>query len=51
MLKRIALTTVFVATTAIVGVSAANAHSGAKAKTIEASPKAPQGLCPAGIKC
>ena len=52
MLKRIALTAVFVAAAAFVGVSAAKAHSGAKAKTIEVAPKAPKGFCwPAGTPC
>ena len=52
MLKRIALTAVFVVSAAFVGVSVAKAHSGAKATTIDVAPKAPKGLCfPAGTKC
>jgi hypothetical protein len=52
MLKRIALTAVFVATAAFIGVSAAKAHSGAKVKSIEVAPKAPQGFCwPYGMPC
>jgi hypothetical protein len=48
MLKRIALTAVFVATAAIVGVSAVKA----KAPTIRIAPPAPQGLClPPGNHC
>jgi hypothetical protein len=52
MLKRIALTAVFVATAAF-GVGVAKAQSsGAKAKTIDVTPKAPQGFCwPAGMPC
>ena len=38
MLKRIALTALFVATAAFVGVGAAKAQSGTKAKTIEVAP-------------
>jgi len=45
MLKRIALTAVFVATAAFVGVGVAKAQSGTKAKTIEIAPKAPKGFC------
>jgi hypothetical protein len=41
MLKRIALTAVFVATAAIVGVSAVKA----KAPTIKVAPQAPRGFC------
>ena len=41
MLKRIALTAVFVATAAIVGVSAVKA----KAPTIKVGPTAPRGFC------
>jgi len=41
MLKRIALTAVFVATAAIVGVSAVKA----KAPTIKVEPPAPKGFC------
>jgi len=41
MLKRIALTAVFVATAAIVGVSAVKA----KAPTIKVDPQAPRGFC------
>ena len=41
MLKRIALTAVFVATAAIVGVSAVKA----KAPTIKVTPEAPKGFC------
>ena len=56
MLKRIALTAVFVATAALVGVSAAKAHSGAKkanaASSFEMVPKAPKGFCwPPGFPC
>jgi hypothetical protein len=53
MLKRIALTVVFVATAAFVGTSVAKAQTaGAKAKTIDVAPQAPQGFCfPAGSKC
>lgn len=49
MLKRIALTAVIVATAAFAGVGVAKAQtSGAKAKTIDVTPKAPQGFCPSG---
>ena len=50
MLKRIALTALFVATAAFVGVGVAKAQSsGAKAKTIEVAPKGAAGiLLPAG---
>ena len=49
MLKRIALTVVFVATAAFIGVSAANAHSGTKAKTVQVDTTA-KGFCfPIGI--
>ena len=41
MLKRIALTAVFVATAAFVGVSAVKA----KAPTIKVTPQAPRGFC------
>ena len=41
MLKRIALTVVFVATAAIIGVSAVKA----KAPKIDVTPQAPKGLC------
>ena len=52
MLKRIALTAVFVVSAAFVGVSVAKAHSGVKAKTIEVGPKAPKGFCfPWGTPC
>jgi hypothetical protein len=48
MLKRIALTAVFVAAAALVGVSI----STAKAPNIQISPEAPKGFClPPGIKC
>ena len=48
MLKRIALTAVFVATAAIVGVSAVKA----KQTKIEVSPQAPKGFCiPPGNHC
>jgi hypothetical protein len=51
MLKRIALTALFVATAAFVGVGAAKAQSGTKAKTMDVAPKAPKGICAAGMKC
>jgi hypothetical protein len=52
MLKRIALTALFAATAAFVGVGVARAQSGTKAKTIEVAPKAPKGFCwPSGIPC
>jgi len=53
MLKRIALTALFVAAAAFVGVGVAKAQSsGAKAKTIEVTPKAPKGFCfPWGTPC
>ena len=48
MLKRIALTAVFVATAAIIGVSAVKA----KAPTITVTPQSPQGFCkPPGGHC
>ena len=48
MLKRIALTAVFVATAAIVGVSALKAN--AKPTKIEVAPQAPKGFCfPPGV--
>ena len=48
MLKRIALTAVFVVTAAIVGVSAVKA----KATKIEVAPQAPKGFClPPGNHC
>ena len=48
MLKRIALTAVFVATAAIIGVSAVKA----KAPTIKVAPEAPKGFClPPGNHC
>jgi hypothetical protein len=47
MLKRIALTALFVVSAAIVGVSVAKAHSG----TIDMAPKAPKGFCPRGVPC
>jgi hypothetical protein len=51
MLKRIALAAVFVVSAAFVG-GVAKAQAGAKAKTIEVAPNAPQGFCfPAGTKC
>ena len=52
MLKRIALTALFVATAAFAGVGVAKAQSsGAKAKTVDVTPKAPQGFCfPAGCR-
>ena len=50
MLKRIALTAVFVATAAFVGVGAAKAQSGAKAKTVNID-VAPKGFCPNGKAC
>ena len=50
MLKRIALTAVFVVTAAIVGVSAVKAN--AKPNKIQVAPQAPKGLCfPPGSKC
>ena len=53
MLKRIALTALFVATAAFAAVGVAKAQSsGAKGKTIEVTPKAPQGFCfPRGNPC
>ena len=53
MLKRIALTALIVAAAAFAGVGVAKAQSsGAKAKTIDVTPKAPQGFCwPAGMPC
>lgn len=53
MLKRIALTAVIVATAAFAGLGVAKAQSsGAKAKTIDVTPKAPQGFCfPRGNPC
>jgi hypothetical protein len=52
MLKRIALSALFVATAAFVGVGVAKAQSGTKAKTADVAPKAPKGFCyPAGTKC
>jgi hypothetical protein len=53
MLKRIALAALFVVSAAFAGVGVAKAQSsGAKGKTIEVAPKAPQGFCfPAGTKC
>jgi hypothetical protein len=53
MLKRIALAAVFVASAAFAGVGVAKAQSsGVKAKTIEVTPKAPQGFCwPSGMPC
>ena len=53
MLKRIAITALFVASAAFAGVGVAKAQSsGVKAKTVEVAPKAPQGFCyPAGTKC
>jgi hypothetical protein len=45
MLKRIALTALFVASAAFVGVGVAKAQSGAKAKTIKVSPTPPKGFC------
>jgi len=48
MLKRIALTAVFVATAAIIGVSAVKA----KSTKIEIAPQAPRGFCiPPGCNC
>ena len=47
MLKRIALTVVFVATAAFVGVSAAKAHSGTQTKTVQIDTTA-KGFCPNG---
>ena len=53
MLKRIALTAVFVATAAFAGVHIAKAHSGAaKGGKIEIAPQAPKGWCfPPGCPC
>jgi hypothetical protein len=52
MLKRIALAAVVVVVSAaFAGVGVAKAHSGAKAPTIDATPKAPQGFCPHGFPC
>jgi hypothetical protein len=50
MLKRIALTAVFVATAAFVGVGVAKAHSGAKAKIIQLD-VTPHGFCAQGQRC
>jgi hypothetical protein len=47
MLKRIALTVVFVATAAVVGTSVAKAHSGATAKSVQIDTTA-KGFCPNG---
>jgi hypothetical protein len=44
MLKRIALTAVFVATAAFVGVSVAKAHSGTAPRTGAPTTRAPQGF-------
>ena len=48
MLKRIALTVVFVATAAFVGTSVAKAQSGTKAKPVQIDTTA-RGFCPNGM--
>jgi len=52
MLKRIALTAVFVATAAFVGVGVAKAHSGAAKNHAVTGTVTPQGICTVpGGKC
>jgi hypothetical protein len=50
MLKRIALTVVFVVTAASVGTSVARARSGADAKPVRIETTA-KGFCPNGMHC